>query len=235
MRYKQDEVIQNLEADMENRSEKSETTQYIITSICTGLVFLSLISITPIFNWVIKDKSYVIAIFSDIEQDEIRKVISECKKMDIRNVYYQNDWTEKYENAQNEFWQNLVGSRHHEDRITKDLSKDLGEKPVINLMDKNVLSSIPEITPRKVEDPVSEPKNINESSSVNNEDNEDAESSKERKTEESPDDLVKHTRKEVENNEPEIVNDYGINLQKHLQMLAKNRRKLLSEPEYFSI
>jgi len=104
----QNRISKIMEKEIMSLAQKGEKTQYIITGICTSLVTVFLIIIIPIFLWVIKDKSYVLAIFSDIDTEEIEKVINDCKKLNIKNVKYKYKWLSKYENKPDLFWNKIL-------------------------------------------------------------------------------------------------------------------------------
>ncbi|MDR3547260.1 MAG: PAS domain S-box protein [Candidatus Pacebacteria bacterium] len=118
-RFKQDAVSSDLENELVSLAVEGRSSRYILTGICTGLVLASLLAVTPIFNWVIKDKSYVMAIFSDVEPEEVAKMIEECKKIDIRNVKYRKRWLQKANWRQDAFWARVMtehGKRQQQSR-----------------------------------------------------------------------------------------------------------------------
>jgi len=100
----QNYVADNMSAELSRLATKSENIQYIINCICAGLVVICLIVIIPVFLFVIKDKSYVLSIFSDIEKNELEEIIRECKKVDIKHLRFKKKWIMRFEHNPKEFW-----------------------------------------------------------------------------------------------------------------------------------
>ncbi|MDR3548364.1 MAG: PAS domain-containing protein [Candidatus Pacebacteria bacterium] len=108
LRETQDSVSRRLEAELTTMSRQGETTQYTITGICLGLITLSAGVILPIFVWVIRDKSYVIAIFAEITHDEANQIIEDTRKLDIKNLRYKKRWIVASGDNHEIFWKKLV-------------------------------------------------------------------------------------------------------------------------------
>jgi len=104
MRIHQNMITKTMEKELLGLATDGEKFQYIINGICALLVAIALIVIIPVFSWVIRDKSYVLAIFSDIDNEEIEQIISECKSLDLRRIRFKKKWISKYENKPLEFW-----------------------------------------------------------------------------------------------------------------------------------
>ncbi len=113
MRDKQDEIAARLEKELQSLATDDEIVQFIIVGICVGLVALSSMVIVPIFIWVIKDKSYVFAIFSYIESDEIRQIIAECKKLDLKNLRYKKTWLANSQGNQELFCKKIIAENNN--------------------------------------------------------------------------------------------------------------------------
>ncbi len=136
MRNKQDEVSARLKDELEVLAIKDVTTQYVLISICVGLVVITTVSITPIFIWVIKDKCYVFTIFAYIQLDEIRDVIKECKKPDFKGLKFKAKWIVKCEGQEQLFWNRLVNHRFDNSvRNIKDRARDQTRKGEGNFSD----------------------------------------------------------------------------------------------------
>jgi len=123
MSKQQNYVVKIMESELLKLATNGENIQYIIYCICSGLVIICLIVIIPVFSWVIQDKSYVFAIFSDIEQSEINEVISDCKKLDIRHLQFKKKWISKYDNKPKEFWNRVNNSSDSENKHEKKETK----------------------------------------------------------------------------------------------------------------
>ncbi|MDR3549191.1 MAG: hypothetical protein P4M11_13180 [Candidatus Pacebacteria bacterium] len=108
LRVEQDSVSRRLESELTSMSRQGETVQYMITGICVGLITASACIILPIFIWVIKDKSYVLAIFSDITQKEASRIITDSRKLDIKNLHYKKRWIETAGDSHESFWKKLI-------------------------------------------------------------------------------------------------------------------------------
>ncbi len=202
MREKQDSVVNRFENELRTLATEGEIAQYIITGICTGLVLCSLAAIMPVFNWVIKDKSYVLAIFSDIERTEIQKVIEECHKMDLRTVKYKSEWVERYENNQNAFWNKLMSE--HKKGFGKKWKKI---KNNVDVAIKKLKAEVP--SEAKNEDP-------NAASNSHNKDQKENDGSEE------------NNSKEAKIHDQSVVEESSL----HPPMTNSKRRELLSETEY---
>ncbi|MDR3547557.1 MAG: hypothetical protein P4M11_04665 [Candidatus Pacebacteria bacterium] len=112
MRNKEDEISTRLQKELNSLATDDETTQYVLVGVCIALVAISAGVITPIFIKVIRDKSYVFAIFSHIQPEEIRIVIKECKKLDVKRVRFKKAWVSEYADQQEVFWRKVrAGNR----------------------------------------------------------------------------------------------------------------------------
>lgn len=107
MRVHQNMITKIMEKELHNLATQGENNQYIINGICAFLVAISLIVIIPIFSWVIRDKSYVLAIFSDVENEELEQIISECKSLDLTSVKFKKKWIVKYADRPLDFWNKI--------------------------------------------------------------------------------------------------------------------------------
>ena len=119
MRVEIDKVNKVFENDMQNLAIQGENYQYIILSICVGLVVLSEAVIIPFFSWTIKEKSRVIAIFSDIEIDEVKQVI-ESQKLDTRKIVFKRSWINDSGGHQNIFWDKVIEAHHLPSNLPKE-------------------------------------------------------------------------------------------------------------------
>ena len=119
----QDSINQVFEADILSLASSGLNSQYILISICTALVVISTAIIFPILNWIIKDKSLVIAIFSDVERIEVNKVIENTKRLNINNLDYKKKWIKKSNGQQDYFW----------NKILKDQQSDVDKPSILNI------------------------------------------------------------------------------------------------------
>lgn len=106
----------------------SSNSQYILISVCTGLVIAFTIIIFPILNYIIKDKSYVIAIFSDMDIDEVKKVIEDTRKLNLVNLNYKKKWIKKSNGQQDYFWRKLINDPVRDRTPQPDISPDPSKK-----------------------------------------------------------------------------------------------------------
>ena len=113
MREIQDTISSRLESDLKFVARRGEVTQYIIVAVCIGLVLLTSASVVPFFNTVIKDKSYVLALFADISVQEIQTIIGEIKALDIKTLRFKRKWILKFQGLQDAFWKKLLGEYQH--------------------------------------------------------------------------------------------------------------------------
>ncbi|MDR3548426.1 MAG: hypothetical protein P4M11_09225 [Candidatus Pacebacteria bacterium] len=112
LREAQDSVSKRLESEVTLLSREGETTQYTITGICLALITASAGVILPIFVWVIKDKSFVIAIFADITHEEATKIIEGTRKIDMKNLHYKRRWIVAAGDGHETFWKKLIAEHH---------------------------------------------------------------------------------------------------------------------------
>ena len=108
MRNKQDEVSLRLHNELDGLATDDESIQYILVGVCIGLVIISTMVIIPIFIFVIRDKSYVFRIFSYIEEKEIKKIINNCKKLDLKNMRYKRRWLAHSAGNPEIFWKKII-------------------------------------------------------------------------------------------------------------------------------
>jgi hypothetical protein len=86
-----------------------------------------------VFIWVIQDKSYVIAIFADIPDDEIRPIIKEAESFDIRKIKYKNRWILSCQGDEEKFWSKVTKAKKKE----KNKQEILQASPIGSLMSKS--------------------------------------------------------------------------------------------------
>ncbi len=110
---KHNEVSRRLEAVVSGLAQQSENTQYVIIGICIGVVVLSVLIIIPIFLWVIKDKSRVVAIFADISPEEAKKIIVSSRQLDIKNFRFKAKWIIEAGEDNEGFWNKLITQHRH--------------------------------------------------------------------------------------------------------------------------
>ncbi len=147
LREKQDDVTERLETELSTLARGGETTQYAIIGICVGLVVASACIIVPIFVWVIKDKSYVLAIFSDISPEEAKRIIEESRQLDIKNLQFKRGWITRAGDNHEAFWKKLISQQR----------KGFGSSMAIPTHDKKLHSEKRLSTPAaEVEVPVEE-------------------------------------------------------------------------------
>lgn len=108
MRLYQQKYSKILRSTLEVQSTQGENTVYIITSVCIGIVFISVISLLPTFIWVIKDKSYVIRIFADIEEEEVKQLIKFAETCNIKLIKYKRKWIKECNGDEAVFWNKIM-------------------------------------------------------------------------------------------------------------------------------
>lgn len=107
MRDELDKVNVIFEQDVGNLAVEGATNEYMIISICIGLVILAEAIIIPFFSRAIQEKSRVIAIFADIEIDEIKEII-ETQIVDLRKIKFKKSWITESEGNFNVFWDKVI-------------------------------------------------------------------------------------------------------------------------------
>ena len=108
LRINQDVTGTKVQENTISLATSGQASQYIMISICSGLVVLSTMIILPILMWTIKDKSYVLGIFADVKNDEAKKVIEEALHLELTKLVYRKKWLEKWKTRQEMFWKKLV-------------------------------------------------------------------------------------------------------------------------------
>jgi len=160
MRNKQDEITDRLEKELDYLATQDLLVNYILISVCIALVIISALVIIPIFVKVIKDKSNLYMIFSHITEEELNKIVSECKKLILKNVRYKKKWLLKSYGNQDHFWRKIVTENKMSNQ-KPELNTPKNEKePNINLLNNQI-----EIG--KKEDKTLQPLNQADSSPVN--------------------------------------------------------------------
>ncbi len=121
LRILQDKCSQQLENDINNLSAQGAQTLYILVACCIAVVFVSISLIIPVFIWVIKDKSHVIAIFADVTDEEIREIIKVTGNFDIRSIKYRRQWLSYDQGDEDKFWDRVLRKHNERKRRPKEL------------------------------------------------------------------------------------------------------------------
>ena len=124
LRINQDLTGAQVQEDIISLATSGEASQYVMISICSGLVILSTMIILPILMWIIKDKSYVLGIFADVKNDEAKKVIEEALHLDLTKLVYRKKWLEKWKTRQEMFWKKLVDEQRGRKKISEAIKKE---------------------------------------------------------------------------------------------------------------
>jgi len=126
MRNYQDKYSLELRNKMRNLSLNGQLTLYILTACCIFVVILSIGLTFPVFIWVIKDKSYVLAIFANITADEIKVLIDAAANFDIRLIKYKKKWILGCVGDEDKFWKtcmkgnrDLIQGKENDEKIKK--------------------------------------------------------------------------------------------------------------------
>jgi len=166
MRIHQNMITKSMEKELLGLATEGENAQYIINGVCALLVAIALIVIIPVFSWVIRDKSYVLAIFSDIDNEEMEQIISECKSLDLKRVRFKKKWISKYENKPSDFWNKVrknasenndshIKKKKHKSQIDVGLNIKLSNEKV----DENIIFQNDTITEPQNADLKNNPQN----------------------------------------------------------------------------
>lgn len=131
MRDSESVDVVKFQEDLQQMATDGENLQYIVISICTALVLISTLIILPFFTCVLRDKSSVISIFSDIEMEEVNETIESIKNFDIKTIKFKKKWIDKCEGKQEEFW-NIIIRKHKKIKSLKgkDVSQSVEEKKI---------------------------------------------------------------------------------------------------------
>ncbi len=108
MRNLEDWASATMQTELDKLATEDETTQYILAGVCLGLVIVSAIMVIPIFMKVIRNKSYVFAIFAHVTPDEVQQVIKECRQLDIKRIRFKKDWLTKFADREELFWKKVL-------------------------------------------------------------------------------------------------------------------------------
>ena len=88
----------------------------------------------PVFIWVIKDKSYVIRIFADIEDSEIQQMINLVETCDLKRVRYKNKWLTQCKGDEQKYWEKIL----REQRKNRDKESENLLTSRKNIVNKNI-------------------------------------------------------------------------------------------------
>ncbi len=94
--------------DLLSHASSGRDDLYIIISVCIGIVVLSSAFIVGLLIHVIRDKSYVTAIFADIRRDEVEKIIHHAQSLPITNVQFRARHVLESEGDEEKFWKATV-------------------------------------------------------------------------------------------------------------------------------
>jgi len=143
MRIHQDKYSNILRKKISDLTDKGEFTLYIITGSCIVIVLVSIALTFPVFIWVIKDKSYVLSIFADIKDEEIKSIIESAMNFDIRTVQYRKKWVLSNANDEEKFWKIcLKGNKDHEDEKNDKNAVKVTDGEILNKDSLNQSSSL---------------------------------------------------------------------------------------------
>eukprot|EP01022_Parablepharisma_sp_SALTPOND_P000406 TRINITY_DN101_c0_g1_i3.p1 TRINITY_DN101_c0_g1~~TRINITY_DN101_c0_g1_i3.p1 ORF type:complete len:849 (+),score=23.95 TRINITY_DN101_c0_g1_i3:2314-4860(+) len=108
MRNYQDKYSEVLRHEIEVVSTQGEKSLYILIGSCAAAALVSIGLVFPVFIWIIKDKSCVIAIFADITEEEIKAITENIENFDIRNVVVKNRWVRACDGNEDKFWKKVI-------------------------------------------------------------------------------------------------------------------------------
>lgn len=134
LRVYQQQYSAVLRSGLENSSSQGETIIFIVQGICIGIVLLSAAILMPVFIWVIKDKSYVIRIFADIEDSEIQQMINLVETCDLKRVRYKNKWLTQCKGDEQKYWEKIL----REQRKNRDKESENLLTSRKNIVNKNI-------------------------------------------------------------------------------------------------
>ncbi len=138
-----------LKEELEYNATASEQMLVIMIAACICIVFVSLVIITPVFVWVIKDKSYVLAIFADVHDEEIKAVVGLADLFDIKSIRFKKSWIKHCKDDEDIFWTKVIKG-HNLDKIKIQPSRDVTDplKSPIKKLDKDSESVLKSTTVR---------------------------------------------------------------------------------------
>lgn len=142
MRNYQDKYSNELRNKIFDLTRTGEMTLYALIGSCISVIIVSIGLTFPVFIWVIKDKSYVIAIFADITDEEIKAIVSSAVNFDIRTVKYKKKWILSTVGEEEKFWKLcLKGNREKnsdEKQKNKNDNKEISPGDNTNKNDKEM-------------------------------------------------------------------------------------------------
>ncbi len=104
-------------SDFLSIANSGENSLYVIISVCMAAVVISSGLISVILIFVIKDKSTVMAIFAEIKQEEIRRLIKQAKSLHITSVRFQGRHVHNCAGNEEKYWRDVI--REHKSALNR--------------------------------------------------------------------------------------------------------------------
>jgi len=114
LRIKQDIASEEIMSDLKKAANEGELFLYLIICVCIGIAIISAVFLTISLIIVVKDKSYVMAIFASIGKEEIEKIIYCAKSVLIRSVRFKPIILKLAGENEEKYWHNLVNDSKEE-------------------------------------------------------------------------------------------------------------------------
>lgn len=129
LRVQQYNAAKRIMRDFLDTADRGENSLYAIIGICMGVVILSSALISVILIVVIKDKSYVMAIFAEIKEEEIRRVIRQATSFPITNVRFRLQHVYDCKGNEDKYWRSVVRDQVSPDKKRRLPSVGNNESP----------------------------------------------------------------------------------------------------------
>ncbi len=116
LRIQQDEAAKDIMSTFLSNASSGANTLYTIISLCMGIVVLSSAVLAIILIVVIKDKSYVMAIFAEVTEEETKRIIKHIKTLGLSTVRFQSKILDANRENEEQYWRSVVKEHKREVR-----------------------------------------------------------------------------------------------------------------------
>ena len=123
LRYHQEVSMWDLDTNLQEYKLNKKNLQYMLTFIFIGLVFLTMIILIPVFYCLLKEKSRVLSTFAGITDEEIKGLILEAARIDIKKVKYKQKWIYQCDGLQDKFYDKILANNKLEQTDNINISK----------------------------------------------------------------------------------------------------------------
>ncbi len=104
-------IAQSLISDLMLIANKGRNALYILISVCIAVVLFSSVLILVLLIWVIKDKSNVMAIFAEVQPEEIDSILGQARSLNISTARFDQKQLNDVGNDEEAFWKSFCRRR----------------------------------------------------------------------------------------------------------------------------